>query len=77
MKAEEVDTFAAHFGYPPTRLRTAMEAIGVFVYKDGSPFIEPSMGNAYSGPPGDGQVEELIVNLWGSYTALIVTHNMQ
>jgi phosphate transport system substrate-binding protein len=34
MKAEEIDAFEARFGYPPTPMRTAMDALAVFVHKD-------------------------------------------
>ncbi len=34
MKATEVDKFEAAFGYPPTPLRTALDALAVFVNKD-------------------------------------------
>ena len=34
MKATEVDRFEQAFGYPPTRLRAALDALAVFVNKD-------------------------------------------
>lgn len=34
MKASEIDKFEKHFGYPPTVLRTSLDALAVFVNKD-------------------------------------------
>ncbi len=34
MKSSETDKFEAEFGYKPTRLRTAIDALGVYVHKD-------------------------------------------
>ncbi|MEL7238110.1 MAG: phosphate ABC transporter substrate-binding protein, partial [Planctomycetota bacterium] len=34
MKAGEVDEFKSTFGYTPTAIRTAVDAIGIFVHKD-------------------------------------------
>lgn len=34
MKASEVDKFEKQFGYPPTMLRTSLDALAVFVNKD-------------------------------------------
>lgn len=34
MKSTEVDTFEAKFGYKPTQIRAAVDALGVFVNKD-------------------------------------------
>ena len=34
MKASEIDKFEEHFGYPPTALRTSMDALAIFVNKD-------------------------------------------
>ena len=34
MKHEEIDKFEAKFGYKPTRLRTSMDALAVFVHRD-------------------------------------------
>ena len=34
MKASEIDKFEEHFGYPPTVLRTSMDALAIFVNKD-------------------------------------------
>ena len=34
MKASEIDKFEKHFGYPPTVLRTSLDALAIFVNKD-------------------------------------------
>jgi len=34
MKSKELDAFEKKFGYKPSRIRTAVDAIGVFVHKD-------------------------------------------
>ena len=34
MKASEIDKFEKHFGYPPTLLRTSLDALAIFVNKD-------------------------------------------
>lgn len=34
MKAEEVDAFEKKYGYKPTRLRSSMDALAVFVHRD-------------------------------------------
>ena len=34
MKAEEIDAFEKKFGYKPTAIRVAVDALAVFVNKD-------------------------------------------
>ncbi len=34
MKADEVDAFEKKFGYPPTQIRVAVDALAVYVHKD-------------------------------------------
>lgn len=34
MKAEEIDAFEKKYGYKPTRLRTSLDALAVFVHRD-------------------------------------------
>lgn len=34
MKSTEIDQFESKFGYPPTQVRVAVDALGVFVHKD-------------------------------------------
>jgi phosphate transport system substrate-binding protein len=34
MKASEIDAFEAKFGYPPTQIRVAVDALAVYVHKD-------------------------------------------
>ena len=34
MKNTEIDKFEQHFGYPPTLLRTSLDALAIFVNKD-------------------------------------------
>lgn len=34
MKSSEVDRFESEFGFPPTQLRTAIDALGVYVHRD-------------------------------------------
>src|SRR5690606_2267921 len=34
MKASEVDQFEARFGYPPTPMRVALDALAVYVHRD-------------------------------------------
>jgi phosphate transport system substrate-binding protein len=34
MKQEEVDAFVARFGYPPTEIRVAIDALAIYVHKD-------------------------------------------
>lgn len=42
MKQEEIDKFEAQFGYKPTALRTAIDALAVYVHKD-NPLTSLSM----------------------------------
>lgn len=42
MKGSEIDSFEKKFGYKPTALRTAVDALGVYVHKD-NPLNELSM----------------------------------
>lgn len=37
MKASEIDAFEAKFGYKPTMLQTALDALAVYVHKDNQP----------------------------------------
>ena len=34
MKAKEIDAFEAKFGYPPTQIRVAVDALAVYVHRD-------------------------------------------